>query len=80
MMQLFEIVCLCGREIALGLESEAYWGKCPCGRIWKLEEVSGGEPGQGSARRMDTPGRTPINRDVWRSKRRGKLGQALTQP
>ena len=40
---LFEILCLCGREIALGFESGAYWGRYGCGRIWRLEEVSGAE-------------------------------------
>jgi len=39
-----KVVCLCGREVELeligGQYQSAWMGRCECGRIWSLEEMS----------------------------------------
>ena len=39
-----KVVCLCGREVELELIGGQYqttWiGRCECGRVWSLEEMS----------------------------------------
>ena len=39
-----KVVCLCGREVrleVLGRQYQTTWtGRCECGRVWSLEEMS----------------------------------------
>jgi len=39
-----KVVCLCGREVELeligGQYQNAWIGRCECGRVWSLEEMS----------------------------------------
>jgi len=39
-----KVICLCGREVRLevlgGQHQNAWTGRCECGRIWSLEEMS----------------------------------------
>lgn len=39
-----EIKCLCGKKVVLellgGQYQDTYQGKCECGRIWSLDELS----------------------------------------
>ena len=43
-MQEPKVVCLCGREVELelmgGQYQNAWMGRCECGRVWSLEEMS----------------------------------------
>ena len=39
-----KVICLCGKEVKLelvgGQHQNAWTGRCECGRIWSLEEMS----------------------------------------
>jgi len=46
MLESISITCDCGREVHLvedtfGVLGQEFIGRCLCGRIWKLEEISG---------------------------------------
>ena len=39
-----KVICICGKEVKLeligGQHQNAWTGRCECGRIWSLEEMS----------------------------------------
>ena len=39
-----KVICLCGKEVRLeiigGQHQNAWTGRCECGRVWSLEEMS----------------------------------------
>ena len=39
-----KVICLCGKEVKLeligGQHQNAWTGRCECGRVWSLEEMS----------------------------------------
>ena len=61
-----KIICICGREVRLeiigGQHQNAWTGRCECGRVWSLEEMSEilAEIGEGEERTADMLARLGI--------------------
>jgi len=61
-----KVICICGKEVKLeligGQHQNAWMGRCECGRIWSLEEMSEilAEIGEGEERVSDMLARLGI--------------------